>query len=701
MKNILITNKMKQILTLLILTAIAINSGFAQKSKSWYPDEQLTTVGTYYYPEHWDESQWERDFKKMVEMGFEFTHFAEFAWTQLEPEEGKYDFEWLDRAVALAAKYNLKVVMCTSTATPPVWLVRKHPEVLITRENGITMDHGSRQHASFSNEIYKDYSQKMIAELAKHYGNDSRIIGWQLDNEPHSNVDYGENAQQRFRQWLKNKYKTIDALNKSWGTNFWSEIYYDFSEINIPQHSQWGMNLYQRLDHSRFCDKETALFLDEQATTIRQNIKLDQWITTNYIPMYDARFIGASKELDFISYTRYMVYGEHKGIGRKGYRVGEYSRIAMANDYFRPLSPLYGVMELQPGQVNWGSINSQPLPGAVHLWLWHVFAGGSKFTCTYRFRAPIYGYEQYHYGIVGTNGVTPTRGGKEFQQFINEINELRKHAVIRKVPETYQNRLTAILYDPDNTIAINQNKQTTAWNTEAHVLKYYKALKAFGAPVDFIRDTMDFSKYRVIVVPAYQQMSLALINKLTNYAKNGGNLVLSCRTGHQNEQGHLWEARHAEPIYDLIGAEIEFYDLLRPYAPDTIIMQNKKFAWTSWGDVLNEQEGTEKWVTYTGDFYTGKTAVTFHEFKKGTVTYVGADSKNGDMELAVLKKLYDRLEINIENYPEGIIVEYRDGFGIALNYADFYYEMELPEETEILIGETSITTAGILVWKIK
>ena len=116
---------------------------------AWFKDKDLTLTGAYYYPEHWDESQWERDFKQMHDLGFEFTHFAEFAWAQLEPEEGKYDFAWLDKAVALAAKYDLKVIMCTSTATPPVWLSRKYPEILIKNENGTVLDHGARQHASF------------------------------------------------------------------------------------------------------------------------------------------------------------------------------------------------------------------------------------------------------------------------------------------------------------------------------------------------------------------------------------------------------------------------------------------------------------------------------------------------------------------------------------------------------------------------
>lgn len=691
---------MKKILTLGLLMG-CLSGSIAQKAPVFFQENDLSVTGAYYYPEHWDESQWERDFKKMSDMGFEFTHFAEFAWAQLELEEGRYDFAWLDRAVALAAKYKLKVIMCTSTATPPVWLTRKYPEILKKHEDGTSDDHGSRQHASFSSEVYRKYSMKMIAELAKHYGKDSRIMGWQLDNEPASNVDYGNDALNRFRVWLKAKYNTIDALNKAWGTNFWSVTYTDFNQINLPLHSQWGMNLYHCLDHSRFCDDETANFLDAQAKEISKYAVPAQWITSNYIPNYHARYIGGSKELDFLTYTRYMVYGDHKGTGLKGYRVGDYSRIAMSNDYFRPLSPYYGVMELQPGQVNWGSINSQPLPGAVRLWLWHVFAGGSKITCTYRFRAPIYGYEQYHAGILGTDGVTPTTGGLEFEQYIKEIALLRKNKGKAAQPADYLKRKTAVLYDPDNAVAISQNKQTNLWNTEAHVLKYYRALKGLGAPVDFIRADMDFSKYPVIVVPAYQQMSKELIAKLTAYAKAGGNLVLTTRTGHQDEQGHLWQARHAEPIYKLIGAEIEFYDLLRPYAPDTVKFGDKSYEWASWGDVLKPVGSTQTWATYAGDFYAGKPAVTFTNQGKGTVTYVGPDSNTGEFELAVMQKLYKQLNIPVENYPEGVTVEYRDGFGIAMNYSDKPYEMKLPKGAEILVGKTNLNTADVLVWKLK
>jgi beta-galactosidase len=675
---------------------------FGQKAKTFFDDAQLLSTGVYYYPEHWDSAQWDRDLKKIAEMGFEYTHFAEFAWAQLEPEEGKYDFKWLDRAIELAAKYKLKVIMCTSTATPPVWLTRKHPDILMKEENGTSMDHGSRQHASFSSNYYRQYSLKMVEQLAKHYAKNKWIMGWQIDNEPRAFYDYGNDAQQRFRDWLKKKYKTIDALNVSWGTAFWSEWYSDFSQINIPLRSQWGMNLHQTLDHTRFVANETATFLDDQATLIRKIVSPDQWITSNYIPNFSEGYIGMSHQLDFITYTKYMVFGSAMGIGRKGYRLGNWDVIASCNDFFRPLSPVYGVMELQPGQVNWGSINSQPAPGAVRMWLWHVFAGGSKLACTYRFRAPLYGYEQYHYGIVSYDGVTPTPGGLEFQKFMKEVQLLRKNYNPKsKIPDEYVKRKTAILFNHENIWGMDQNKQTTQWNSMEHYLKYYKTLKKFGAPVDFIKDTFNFDKYPVIIAPAYQQIDKQLIDKLTNYVKNGGNLVMSCRTGHKDREGHLWEAKFAEPVYDLIGSEIEFYDLLIPQAADTINFENKKYPWVSWGEILAPRTGTETWATYQGDYYAGKPSVIFRHLGKGTVTYVGVDSKNGQLEQDVLTKLYALLKIPIQNYPAGITVEYRDGFGIAVNYSDEKYEMPLPQNAEILVGNKTLESAGVLVWKLK
>lgn len=689
---------MKKRLLAMVCGCLFCGGIFAQHT--WFNDKDLTLTGAYYYPEHWEESQWERDLKQMHELGFEFTHFAEFAWAQLEPQEGVYDFSWLDRAVALAAKYDLKVVMCTSTATPPVWLSRKYPEILLKSEDGTVQDHGARQHASFASPVYRKLAYRMIEELARHYGNDSRIIGWQLDNEPAVQFDYNQAAEEAFREFLKEKYHhNIQELNAAWGTAFWSEVYSQFEEITLPKTAQMFMNHHQILDYRRFAAKQTNDFLNEQCRLIKKYAK-NQWVTTNYIPDYDKGHIGGSKDLDFVSYTRYMVYGNNEGIGRRGYRVGNPLRIAMANDFFRPVNGTYGVMELQPGQVNWGSINPQPLPGAVRLWLWSVFAGGSDFICTYRYRQPLYGTEQYHYGIVGTDGVTVTPGGREYEQFMKEIRSLRKdYRPKEDKPETYLKRKTAILWNPENYWSIDRQKQNATWNTFAHVDKYYRTLKSYAAPVDFISEEKDFSQYPVMIVPAYQLADKELVARWKKYVEEGGNLVLTCRTAQKDRFGRLPEAPFGSMIDELTGNHMEFYDLLLPQDPGQVKMDGKVYTWNTWGEILQPGASNEVWATYTNEFYEGKPAVTFRKLGKGSVTYIGVDSSDGALERQVLDKLYSRLQIEVMNLPYGVTMEYRNGLGIVLNYSDQPYQFALPQGAKVLIGTPNIATAGVLVFK--
>ena len=689
---------MKKRLLAMVCGCLFCGGIFAQHT--WFNDKDLTLTGAYYYPEHWDESQWERDLKQMHELGFEFTHFAEFAWAQLEPQEGVYDFSWLDRAVALAAKYDLKVVMCTSTATPPVWLSRKYPEILLKSEDGTVQDHGARQHASFASPVYRKLAYRMIEELARYYGNDSRIIGWQLDNEPAVQFDYNQAAEEAFREFLKEKYHhNIQELNAAWGTAFWSEVYSRFEEITLPKTAQMFMNHHQILDYRRFAAKQTNDFLNEQCRLIKKYAK-NQWVTTNYIPDYDKGHIGGSKDLDFVSYTRYMVYGDNEGIGRRGYRVGNPLRIAMANDFFRPVNGTYGVMELQPGQVNWGSINPQPLPGAVRLWLWSVFAGGSDFICTYRYRQPLYGTEQYHYGIVGTDGVTVTPGGREYEQFMKEIRSLRKdYRPKEDKPETYLKRKTAILWNPENYWSIDRQKQNATWNTFAHVDKYYRTLKSYAAPVDFISEEKDFSQYPVMIVPAYQLADKELVARWKKYVEEGGNLVLTCRTAQKDRFGRLPEASFGSMIDELTGNHMEFYDLLLPQDPGQVKMDGKVYTWNTWGEILQPSASNEVWATYTNEFYEGKPAVTFRKLGKGSVTYIGVDSSDGALERQVLDKLYSRLQIEVMNLPYGVTMEYRNGLGIVLNYSDQPYQFALPQGAKVLIGTPNIATAGVLVFK--
>ena len=681
---------------ILFLTSLPLN---AQPAAAFFPREKLMQVGVYYYPEHWPEAQWARDLGTMKELGFEFTHVGEFAWAFMEPEEGKFDFAWLDRFLDLAGKAGIKVILCTPTPCPPAWMAAKYPRIFLWDEDYRPREHGSRGNNALSDSVYLNFCDRIVSELGKRYGHDSRVWGWQLDNEPGAPEDYSPSAQENFRAWLKGKYKTVGEVNRAWGAQFWSLTYGSFEEIRIPNsRNLYGINPSAVLDFRRFTADRTGLFLNRQNDILRKTIGKDQWITTNYTSTTFSADPRRSDRLDFLSFTMYPVSGG-KNLGDRGFRLGRPQGITFAASYYRPFRGLTGVMELQPGQINWAAINPQPEPGAVRMWLWHAFAGGCSFACTYRFRQPLFGSEQYHAGIVGTDGVTPSRGGMEYNQVISEMKTLRTlYHPEAAPPSGYAGRKTAILWNQENLWNLETLPETSQWSTWNHVFKSLMIAKSFGAPVDFISESDAFESYPVVLAPAYQLVDLDLVLKWMNYAANGGHLVLTCRTGQKNRNGVLWESKWAGPINPLIGAEIEGFDLLLEDGRGTVRSAGKQYAWNNWGDILNPFGATESLGVYGNDFYSGKSAVVTRKHGRGTVTYIGVDTDDGALEKDVMKRVYSDAGCSVENYPEGVFVDWRDGFWVAVNYSSADYPLELPSEAKILIGDKVLGPAGVTVW---
>src|SRR4051794_24853123 len=274
--------------TLLLLPTVLVSGA---SNADWFPKKDLTTIGVYYYPEAWPESQWSRDMANIRKLGMEFVHMGEFAWYFMEPEEGKFNFGWLEKNVDLAAKNGMKVVLCTPSATPPIWLERKHPEILMVDAQGRTMDHGSREQADWSSPVYREYVTKIDTELAKRFGNDSRVWGWQIDNElSHygKHFSYSPAATAKFRDWLREKYGTVDKLNTAWGGAFWSMMYQSFDQINIPNTEALvaDPSPHAVLDFRRWFAHEAADYLNMQASVLRRYSK-NQWITTNFMAMHE------------------------------------------------------------------------------------------------------------------------------------------------------------------------------------------------------------------------------------------------------------------------------------------------------------------------------------------------------------------------------------------------------------------------------
>lgn len=680
---------------------------FVQVSFAQHKDiigaENLMEVGSYYYPEQWPEADWERDMKNMSELGFEFTHLGEFAWSTMEPEEGKFDFAWLDKSIALAEKYNLKVILCTPTPTPPAWLVRKYPEILIVNADGRTIEHGARQHASWESEIYRQYVERVVSELAKRYGNNKAVWGWQIDNEPshYSSFDYSENAQKAFRRWLENKYKTIDKLNMTWGNAFWSQAYNNFEQIKIPNSKELVQqaNPHAILDFKRYTADAAANFVLWQQDLLKKQVSADQWVTTNLMADHSIVDPLRFKEMDFITYTKYMVFGD-AGHGPQGFRVGISSGIGLANDLFRNINGTTGVMELQPGQVNWGSINPQTMPGAVRMWIYHVLAGDNKFVCNYRFRQPLSGGEQYHYGIMQPDGISVSTSGNEYVQFTNELKTLRNEYNPKAIqPREYAARKTAILYNPDNRWEMEYQPQTYQWDFMKHLHKYYQILQSFVVPVDVIDETSDFSSYPFLIAPAYQLLDKTLTERWKSYAENGGHLILTCRTGQKDREAHLWNEKFSAPIYDLIGAKELFFDMLPENIYGEVSAAGKSYKWNNWSDVIDPVEKASVWAEYNDQFYKGKASVTSVKHGKGTVTFIGTDTDDGELEKDMLRKVYEQAGIGIEDLPEGMVMLWRHGFWIGMNYSSETREINIPDNAKIIIGQKILKPAEVVVWK--
>lgn len=658
--------------------------------------------GTFYYPEHWDSEEWARDMRTIGELGFEFVHMAEFAWAQLEPEENRFDFRWLDEAIDLAEAEGLKVILGTPSAAPPAWLTHRYPEVLLVQANGQPGMHGTRQFTSWSSPRYRELVGRVVEAMARHYGQDKRIWGWQIDNEPshYGVLDYNPAVTIGFRAWLKNKYTTVEALNEAWGTVFWSGTYTAFEEVNSPNAARQFNGIASPaswLDFRRFQAAEAAEFINLQARILRRFCDERQWITTNATALVKEVDAFRFEELDFLSYTLYPAFGLEFGLGEGSFRTGNYLDFMRNSEYARSFSGVSGCMEIQPGQINWGVQNAQLLPGTVRAWLWHLFALEQSFAASYRFRQPRQGGEQYHFGMVGTDGVTLQPGGVEYGQFMREVKELRQRFAPAPNPEVYEARRTAYLLNYDNVWSVEQQPQTVQWSPYNY--QPYAQLKRLGAPVDFVEEDDDWSRYRVLVAPFYEIVTPELVAKWRRYVEGGGHLVLGCRSGHKGPDGSFWPEGWAAPLRELIGGEIRFFDALPADYEASVVMGSEHHAWNNWGDVLAADEA-EVWAAYGDQFYAGAAAVLHHRLGAGTVTYIGVDSEDGALERAVLERVFNEAGILTEDLPAGLCLEYRDGFGVAVNYRPDDVEAPVPDGAEILFGKPELGTAEVVVWRV-
>jgi beta-galactosidase len=660
------------------------------------------SVGVFYYPEQWPRDQWGRDLNNIRKFGFEFTHFAEFAWAFMEPRDGQFDFAWLDQAIAKAHAAGLKVILCTPSGAPPAWMGDKHPEIYLVGSEGLRREHGTRANGSLTNPRYNAYVDRIVTALAKRYGKDARVWGWQIDNEPLATPDFSPSARAAFQVWLRKRYGTVDRMNEAWGGSFWSLRYATFSQV-IPPNATLAPedkpSPQSLLDFQRFTADAQAAFLNRQAAILRRHIRPAQWLTCNYTNVTQGSDPRRSTGIDFPTFTYYPVSGGNT-LGGQTFRIGSPYRMSEACDYFRSIRGTTGVMELQPGQVNWAPTNPKPEPGAVRMWMWHAFGGGSSFVCTYRYRQPRFGSEMYHEGIVGLDGLTLSQGGQEFTQTMAELKRLKPDFEPEaQLPQRLASRQTAFLWSHDVMWDLEIQKQSEHWSTWRHRSLYTSAVKSTGAPMAFITEADDFSAYPFLVAPAYQLADTKLIEKWRRYVEGGGHLILSCRTAQKNELSQFPEGPLGSRMESLLGAHLEGFDTLPGESTSTVKAGDQSHRWRTWGDILQPTPATTSLATYADTFYAGKAAATTRQLGKGTITYIGVETLDGALERELVRGVYARAGVAIENYPKGVFVEWRDGVFVGVNYSGTAYEVPLSPGSRTLLGQSLLQPAQVLIWK--
>jgi len=525
--------------------------------KSMQPPIKL---GCCYYPEHWSPDDWAKDAKNMVAMGLSLVRIGEFAWSNIQPTENAFDWNWLDVSIDILGRAGLKVILGTPSATPPRWVLDKFPDMLALDQNGNQRIFGSRRHYCFSSLGYKTQAATIAATLAQRYKDNKTVAYWQIDNEygcHNTTLSYSQNARNAFRIWLQNKYKTIDNLNVCWGNNFWSMNYNHFDQIDLPNNTVSHCNPIHQLDFRRFSSDQVVLFNREQVIAIKKYS--DKPLIHNYMGCeFDIDLNHLQSDLDIASWDAYPLGHLEKdlplsdAIKKEFYQQGDPDFQAFHHDLYRMVgNGKWWVMEQQSGPVNWARWNPAPLPGMVKLWTIEALAHGAEAVCYFRWRQAYFGQEQMHSGLQQVNK-QPTAICDEIKECVDVIAELQH------IEQTQAE--VAIVFDYQSQWAWEIEPQGEDFDYFTLAYSYYRCLRQLGLTIDLLpRTATNFNDYKLVIIPALMHLPRDLINAIDT---TSATVLIGPRTALKNKYFQI-NADQKFPVNKL-PFQINCVESLRP-----------------------------------------------------------------------------------------------------------------------------------------
>ncbi|HVD48223.1 MAG TPA: beta-galactosidase [Candidatus Limnocylindria bacterium] len=637
-----------------------------------------------YNPDQWPEEVWSEDVRLMREAGVNLVSLGIFAWSRLEPKEGKFNFEWLDRIMNMLHEGGVSVDLATATASPPPWLSHAHPEMLPVLADGVRLWPGGRQHYCPSSPIYRDATRRLVDALATRYAKHPALVMWHVGNEYACHVPacYCDVSAHAFREWLKQRYGSLEELNRAWGTDFWSQRYSSWEEILPPRRTPTWPNPTQQLDFMRFSSDELLECYEIERKVLTERTPGIP-VTTNFMRFF--------KPLDYWKWAeREDIVSDDVYQDPLDPEAG--MRSAMAADLMRSLGRgrPWILMEQSPNRVNWREVNVPKAPGQMRLWSFQAVARGADGVLFFQWRQSRAGAEKFHSAMVPHG---PPQSSPTWREVVRLGGELR---ALDAVCGSRIRADVAILLDWESWWALElPSKPSNRIQQLEQLEAYYRPFFEANVTADFARPTDDLSGYKLVVAPSLYLVSDAAAANLCAYVEGGGNLVMSFFSGVVDPNEHIRLGGYPQPFVPMLGVQVlDWVPLGDGETLPVRFSDNSEAGADLWAELLAVQ-GAEVLATFAATYLDGHPAVTLNHFGAGTAQYVGTQLDPSALANS-LKAAWTRAGIRpVTEVPRGVEAVRRavdDGSLLfLLNHGDASVELAVSGEPVQLSGGSVLT----------
>ncbi|WP_309134482.1 beta-galactosidase [Cellulomonas sp.] len=628
-----------------------------------------------YNPEQWSRDVWDEDVALMRKAGVNLVSVGIFSWAMLEPREGEFDFSWLDELLDLLHANGVAVDLGTPTAAPPAWFYATYPDARVVTADGTVLGFGSRGMVSHSAPEYRTAIARVAGELARRYAEHPAVVLWHVHNEYGAPVsdDFSPRAVAAWREWLRERYGSLDALNAAWGTAFWGQVVREWDHVVAPAATASIANPSTKLDWARFTDEQLRACFRIERDAIRAHAT--QPVTTNFMAHqnYNTDLWRWAQEVDVVSDDHYLWSPDPDA------HVG----LALSADLTRSVAGgrPWMLMEHSTSAVNWQGRNIAKRPGEMHRNAFTHLGRGADAIMFFQWRASRSGAEKFHSAMLPHAGAS----SRVFREVVDLGARL---AAVEELRGTQVRADVAVLYDWESLWAQDLEwRPSDALGFRERVRAYYERLWRDGVTVDLAHPEHDLSRYRLVVAPASYLLTQAAAANLTAYVEAGGTLLVSCFSGVVDEHDAVHVGGFGAPLRTALGVAVEEFLPMREGETCTVDLDGTEVTADVWTEdvVLH---GAEVRGTYRGGPADGMPAVTRHRHGQGTGWYVS--TALGVEALApVLRGVYADAGVVPPGHPEGLEVVTRQGgtadFHVVVNHRADPAELAA-SGTELLSG---------------